>query len=175
MIIKRIPLEKLNPAVYNPRKDLRPGDPEYQKLKNSIETFGCVQTIVWNERTGNVVGGHQTLKVLRDLGLTEADVSVVDLDESHEKALNIALNKISGEWDDEKLNTLLTELEADADFDMALIGFDPDEIDRLCNGMTADDSTDNISNGSKELDPDEYKDDKFDCMCPRCGFRFNKP
>ena len=131
MTLQTMPLEKLNPAVYNPRKDLRPGDPEYEKLKHSIETFGCVQAIVWNKRTGNVVGGHQTLKVLKDIGRTEAEVSVVDLDDEHEKALNIALNKISGSWDNDKLDALLTELAADADFDMELTGFDPDEIDAL--------------------------------------------
>jgi ParB-like chromosome segregation protein Spo0J len=138
MVVKKMPLDKLNPAAYNPRKDLRPGDPEYEKLKNSIETFGCVQTIVWNERSGNVVGGHQTLKILRDLGLTEADVSVVDLDDSHEKALNIALNKISGEWDEAKLSEILSELCDDADFDISLTGFDPDEIDQISASMAED-------------------------------------
>lgn len=138
MTVKKIPLEQLNPATYNPRKDLRPGDPEYEKLKQSIETFGCVQTIVWNKRTGNVVGGHQTLKVLKDLGLTEADVSVVDLDESHEKALNIALNKITGEWDEAKLNAILSELCEDTDFDISLTGFDPNEIDQISADMAED-------------------------------------
>lgn len=138
MAVKKMPLDKLNPAAYNPRKDLRPGDPEYEKLKHSIETFGCVQTIVWNERTGNVVGGHQTLKVLKNLGLTEADVSVVDLDESHEKALNIALNKISGEWDEAKLDKILSELCDDTDFDISLTGFDPDEIDQISENMAED-------------------------------------
>lgn len=66
MEIREVPVEKLNPAAYNPRKDLKPGDPEYEKLKRSLDTFGCVEPIVWNERTGNVVGGHQRLKVLKN-------------------------------------------------------------------------------------------------------------
>ena len=59
MEIRKLPLEKLNPAKYNPRKDLKPSDPEYEKLKKSMETFGYVEPIVWNKRTGQIVGGHQ--------------------------------------------------------------------------------------------------------------------
>jgi ParB-like chromosome segregation protein Spo0J len=95
--LQKIPLEKLNPAAYNPRKDLQPGDAEYEKLLASIEEFGYVDPIIWNKRTGNVVGGHQRLKILIHLGYTEIDVVVVDLDELREKALNVALNKIQGE------------------------------------------------------------------------------
>ena len=90
MRIEKIPIEKLNPAKYNPRKDLQPGDPEYEKLKKSIEEFGYVEPIVWNERTGNVVGGHQRLKILKELGRTEIEVTVVDLDEIKEKTLNLS-------------------------------------------------------------------------------------
>ncbi len=58
MDIRKIPIEKLNPAPYNPRQDLRPGDAAFEKLRRSMSEFGCVEPIVWNERTGNVVGGH---------------------------------------------------------------------------------------------------------------------
>lgn len=129
--IRKMPLRELHPADYNPRVDLQPGDPEYEKLKRSVLTYGCVQLIVWNERTRNVVGGHQTIKVLQDLGLEETEVSVVDLDENSEKALNVALNKISGDWDEDKLTELIREL-AEADgFDAALTGFDEEEIEEL--------------------------------------------
>jgi ParB-like chromosome segregation protein Spo0J len=169
MTIKKVPLEKLNPAAYNPRKDLRPGDPEYEKLKHSIETFGCVQTIVWNERTGNVVGGHQTLKVLKDLGLTEADVSVVDLDESHEKALNVALNKISGEWDNEKLFEVIKSLNEE-DIDATISGFDEDEIEQILEATTNDLNLDDFFADAPEKSEKENPEKSI--TCPKCGFVF---
>ena len=58
MIIKTIPITQINPAAYNPRKDLQPGDPKYKKLKKSLTEFDCVEPLVWNEDTGNLVGGH---------------------------------------------------------------------------------------------------------------------
>lgn len=65
MELRRIELGKLKEAAYNPRVALKPGDAEFEKLKRSIETFGDVEPIVWNERTGNIVGGHQKLAVQR--------------------------------------------------------------------------------------------------------------
>ena len=84
-------------------------------MKNSrkaCHTFGYVEPLVWNKRTGSLVGGHQRFKILLEQGLKEVDVSVVDLDLEKEKTLNIALNKISGDyhWDDKKLGALLDEL-----------------------------------------------------------------
>jgi len=134
--IQKIRAEQLNPAAYNPRKDLRPGDKEYEKLKRSIEEFGCVELIVWNKRTGNVVSGHQRLKILLEYGHTEIDCVVVDLDEQREKALNIALNKIQGEWDENKLAEVMADLDAGA-FDVSLTGFDAAEIDELLNKFYA--------------------------------------
>src|SRR5688572_1371068 len=71
MHVKRISISKVNPAPYNPRKDLQPGDPEYEKLKLSMAQFGCVEPLVWNKRTGNLVGGHQRFKILLEQGATE--------------------------------------------------------------------------------------------------------
>jgi len=130
MIIEKRPVEDLQAAEYNPRKDLKPGDPEYEKLKRSIEEFGYVEPVIWNKRTGKVVGGHQRLKVLKDLGMTEVDCVVVDLDESREKALNIALNKISGSWDNDLLANLLRDLDQSG-FDVTLTGFDLAEAQEL--------------------------------------------
>ena len=123
MVIELKKVTDLLPAEYNPRKDLKPGDAEYEKLKRSVEQFGYVEPVVWNKTTGKVVGGHQRLKVLQDMGYTEVDCVVVELTEEKEKALNIALNKISGEWDKDKLALLITDLQA-TDFDVSLTGFD---------------------------------------------------
>jgi DNA modification methylase len=130
MLIEKKNTAELLPADYNPRKDLRPGDPEYDKLKRSIEQFGYVEPVIWNKVTGCVVGGHQRLKVLIDMGITEVECVVVEMDVEKEKALNIALNKISGEWDKEKLALLIADLQG-ADFDVSLTGFDPAELDDL--------------------------------------------
>ena len=130
MLIEKKKATDLLPAEYNPRKDLKPGDPEYEKLKRSIEEFGYVEPVIWNKTTGRVVGGHQRLKVLIDLGITEVDCVVIEMDEAKEKALNIALNKISGDWDKDKLALLISDLQGEA-FDVSLTGFDPDEIDDL--------------------------------------------
>ena len=128
MLIEKKNTADLLPADYNPRKDLKPGDAEYEKLKRSIEQFGYVEPVIWNQTTGRVVGGHQRLKVLMDMGMTEVDCVVVAMDEEKEKALNIALNKISGDWDKDKLALLIADLQG-ADFDVSLTGFEPAEID----------------------------------------------
>lgn len=133
MILEKKLLSDLVPADYNPRKALKPGDAEYEKLKRSIQQFGFVEPIIWNKRTGLVVGGHQRLSVLKDLGVTEVDCVVVDFDHKKEAALNVALNKISGSWDDEKLQALFSDLELSG-FDTSLTGFEPVEIEGLFQG-----------------------------------------
>jgi DNA modification methylase len=131
MDIQKIQVSKINPAVYNPRVDLKPGDAEYEKLKSSINTFGYVEPLVWNKRTGNLVGGHQRLKVLVAQGATEVEVSVVDLPLEKEKALNLALNRIQGAWDEQKLASLLQELMRDSEIDIKTTGFDLPEISEI--------------------------------------------
>ena len=136
MNIQKIPAAKLKAAAYNPRKDLKPGDVEYEKLRRSIEEFGYVEPVIWNERTGNIVGGHQRFKVLAALGYDEVDCVVVDLDEQREKALNVALNKISGEFDIPLLTDLLRDLSDDG-FDASLTGFDAAEMEDLFKEKTS--------------------------------------
>src|SRR4051812_46587337 len=131
MKIARIAIGRLDPAPYNPRLDLKPGDPDYERLKRSLEEFGCVEPLVWNKRSGHLVGGHQRLKVLAANGDTHADVSVVSLSPEREKALNIALNKISGGWDEAKLAQLLDELSRTPGFDVELTGFDVPDVEAL--------------------------------------------
>lgn len=130
MQIETLKIDQLIPASYNPRKDLKPGDLEYEKLKRSILEFGYVEPVIWNKTTGRVVGGHQRLKVLRDMGISEVECVIIQMDEEKEKALNIALNKISGDWDKDKLALLISDLQG-ADFDVSLTGFEPAEIEAL--------------------------------------------
>lgn len=151
MVIEKKKTLDLLPAEYNPRKDLKPGDAEYEKLKRSVEQFGYVEPVIWNRTTGRVVGGHQRLKVLIDMGYTEVDCVVVELDEEKEKALNIALNKISGEWDKVKLALLITDLQG-ADFDVSLTGFEPAEIDALFKDTLYDKIKEDDFNVSAELE-----------------------
>ena len=131
MLIQPIKINEINTAEYNPRVSLKPGDSEYEKLKNSIKTFGYVEPLVWNKRTGTLVSGHQRLAVLKEEGFEEVEVSVVDLPLEQEKALNLALNKIRGDWDEEKLASLIEELSKTPEFDMGLTGFDAPEISEL--------------------------------------------
>lgn len=131
MQIKKVKIEEINPAAYNPRVDLKPGDQDYENLKKSIDTFGLVEPLVLNKRSGNLVGGHQRLKILIAAGFKEVEVSVVDLDPTQEKALNLALNKIQGDWDNEKLATLVEELTKIPDFDIGLTGFELPEISEI--------------------------------------------
>ncbi len=100
--LKVLPVKDLKPAEYNPRKKLKPGDKEYEKIKNSIEEFGFADPLVVNSDM-TVIGGHQRLTVSIDLGYTEVPCAVVDVDKNREKALNIALNKITGAWDENLL------------------------------------------------------------------------
>lgn len=141
-------IEELNAAAYNPRIALEPGMAEYEKLKASIQTFGDVEPIVWNKRTGNVVGGHQRLSVLKDLGAKTTLVSVVDLSDTEEKLLNIALNKIKGDWDKEKLEAILSDFDQSEAF---VAGFDPDEIALL-----------QADNSDLEQDLEDWLDDEED-------------
>lgn len=131
MEITKLPLSKINPAPHNPRKDLQPDDPEYRQIEASIDGFGFVEPLVWNRRTGNLVGGHQRFKILVRKGYRGIEVSVVDLDLEREKALNIALNKVQGTWDKEKLAVLLDELSRVPDFNIESTGFSPVEISQL--------------------------------------------
>ena len=127
--LKVLPVSVLKPAEYNPRKKLKPGDKEYEKIKNSIEEFGFADPLVVNADM-TIIGGHQRLTVAINLGYTEVPCAVVDVDKVREKALNIALNKITGAWDEEMLADLLTDLK-EADYDLDWTGFEAAEVEDL--------------------------------------------
>jgi len=111
MRIQRIAISRIDPAPYNPRVDLQPGDESYESIKRSLCEFGLVEPLVWNKRSGNLVGGHQRLKIIVESGETAVDVSVVDLAPKRERLLNLALNRIAGDWDEEKLSKMMADLE----------------------------------------------------------------
>ena len=117
-------INEISSAKYNPRKIT---DEAMGRLTKSLAEFGNIQPITWNVRTGNVVGGHQRLKVYKAMGKTDVDVWAVDLDEQKEKAANIALNKLSGEFDMPMLKDILEEIDT-GDLDMEITGFGMDEI-----------------------------------------------
>jgi len=128
MQFETLKLSELKYAHYNPRKELKAGDAEYEKIKRSIQEFGYVDPIIINfDRT--IIGGHQRATVLKDLGYDEVNVVLVDVDKIKEKALNIALNKISGEWQMDKLKDLLIELEHQ--IDLGVTGFEDEEFKEL--------------------------------------------
>lgn len=129
MKFEKIDISLLKPAEYNPRKDLKSTDKEYQKIKRSIEEFGYVEPIIVNS-DDTIIGGHQRLKVLKDLGYKEVDVVKVEVDKTKEKALNIALNKISGEWDMATLTEVMEDLQL-VNFDLEITGFDIDDINSI--------------------------------------------
>jgi len=125
--IETKPLAELQLAPYNPR--VISGE-TLDSLAASISRFGLVEPVVWNRRTGHVVGGHQRLKVLSAQGVEETDVVVVDLSPEEEKTLNLALNRIEGDWDLPKLAVVLEELKL-ADADLSLTGFGEEEIGEI--------------------------------------------
>ena len=124
-----LPIKDLNPAEYNPRKKLKPGDKEYEKIKNSIVEFGFADPVVINSDM-TIIGGHQRVTVAQALGYTEVPCAIVDVDKTQEKALNIALNKITGEWSQELLADLIEDLQK-SNIDVGVTGFEPPEIEQL--------------------------------------------
>jgi ParB-like chromosome segregation protein Spo0J len=114
-------VKDLLPADYNPRK-ISTG--QLNKLVKSIEEFGFVEPVVIN-KDNTVISGHQRLKAAHALGMEEVPVIQIDIPKGKEKALNIAMNRISGEWDEEKLQELLQEL---TDEERALTGMEEKEL-----------------------------------------------
>lgn len=120
-----IKLADIIPAPYNPREDIEPGTEEYKRLRKSLEDHGMVEPPVVNIHNMRCIGGNQRLTVLRDMGVREVLCSVIDQpDESKEMKLCLALNRIEGRWDTEKLGELLR----DDDVVQFETGFDPDEL-----------------------------------------------
>lgn len=155
-------LAEITPAEYNPRKRLEPGDKEYEALKNSLERFGVAEPLVVNETTGKLVSGHQRLNVLLEMGMEEVEVVLVELDEEQEKLLNIAMNKIEGDWDYKKLEALFSEISA---ADIKFTGFSEGELQNLFEDSGGDpdfgdDESEEDGDGAEEEDGGDDGDDQ---------------
>ena len=135
MKIRNLKISDLAPAAYNPRVSLSPDDPRYVAIAKSLDEWGLVQPLVFNRRTKTLVSGHQRLRVLQARGETHAECVVVDLPLAREKALCLALNKISGGWDKEKLSTLLDELVQIPELNLQVTGFELPEVEQLLQGV----------------------------------------
>ena len=125
-IEQRDPAE-LVPADYNPRQI---DNHQLEALKRSLDRWGFVEPVVMNKRTGRIVGGHQRVKAALALAVPEVPTVWVDIDEEGEKALNIALNQISGDWREDKLALLLDELQGKGQ-SLEDLGFAQDRLDDL--------------------------------------------
>ncbi|MCK9435603.1 MAG: ParB N-terminal domain-containing protein [Synergistaceae bacterium] len=149
-------IDKLKPADYNPRTI---SEPALIGLKTSIERFGLVQPIVMNKRTGNIVGGHQRVKALQAMGKKTAQVIMVDLPESEEKALNVTLNNpnIEGNFTAD-LGDILAEIKLNLDLeDFELLNLNNLEVP----------SFDPIG-----IEDQPRLDEKAKITCPECGHEF---
>ena len=185
MELTRISADDIRPAPYNPRRDLRPDDPAYITLRASLAEFGTVEPLVWNRRTGNLVSGHQRYKILRADGATEFDVSVVDMGPERERSLNLAMNKVGGDWDTERLHALLNELADLPDFDFTPTGFDASDLaslaDVLANPLFRPDdeptiatrtvTTEDVARVAGRMDVTTVNN-VTEVTCPHCGESF---
>jgi DNA modification methylase len=126
--MQRIKIADMLPAANHTRTDLQPNDLAYEQLLRSIDEFGYIDPIIWNKRTGNIVGGHQRFKILKHLGETEVDCVVIDEDEVREAVINITLNKVTGSWCIPKLATAFTAIEG-AGFNLDVTGWSLKERD----------------------------------------------
>ena len=154
MEFKKLKIDALIPASYNPRKKLKPGDAEYEKIKNSITEFGYVDPIIVNSDM-TIIGGHQRWSVLKALGYDEVDCVVIEIDKTKEKALNIALNKVTGEWNKKLLADLIKDLQS-LDYDVSMTGFEPPEIDELFNDVHSKDVKDDKFDLDRALDDEAF-------------------
>ena len=130
--IKQVPINSIHPDPANPR---RISDKDLENLTRSIKEFGLIDPVICRRETRMVIGGHQRLLAARKLGMKTVPVIFLDLDEEKAKLLNVALNNISGEFDEELLGQLLAGLNGSTDLDLSLTGFDDKEIDLLMKGL----------------------------------------
>ena len=204
MKIEKIKLTDLVPANYNPRQISKE---EKKKLENSINNFGIVEPILINLSNNRIIGGHQRFDVLFDQHLLDnniyAEVNLLRLNESYgwvfpdndknlesedmEKALNLVLNRVSGDWDGEKLHQVFNDLQESGFNQMGLTGFDNSEItgftglNNKLNNDTLAENDEEVTLDSSMIIPEdepEYDESIADSIetitCPRCGYELPK-
>lgn len=166
MTMERKRLSDMNAAKYNPRTM---SEEAYFGLKSSIEVFGYVDPIVWNQRTGNVVGGHQRMRALAEKGFQEADVVVVDVDEATEKAMNVALNndRISGSFTSDLHKLLGDIMEHVGDMNFSSLKYD--ELS-MSVGLPPESIEIPYYDESNVLPKQDEK--HREVTCPKCGHAF---
>ena len=129
MKITLVNINNLNPAEYNPRQI---SNKQYEDLKASMEKFGCVDPIIINinpKRLNVVVGGHQRLRILRELGAEKVPTVSVNLSQEDERELNVRLNKNGGDWDIDLLSNFdIVDLK-EWGFKEIELGFNIDKIE----------------------------------------------
>ena len=132
MTVEVVPIDLLRQDPANPR---RISAEELDSLERSLRQFGFIQPVIARRDDGTVIGGHQRLVAARRLGLKTVHVTYLDISVEQARLLNLALNKISGSWDDALLARLLADLQATPDLDLSLSGFGEDEIADLLRGL----------------------------------------
>ncbi len=131
MQVEQVAIDTLRPDPANPR---RIGEAELEALTRSIGEWGLVQPVLARRADRVVIGGHQRLVAARKLGLKTVPVVWLDLTQEQARLLNVALNRISGEWDSDLLGQLLRDLSATVD-DLTLSGFDEGELEKLMKSL----------------------------------------
>src|SRR5665811_1980819 len=130
--VEFVPLDDLRPDPANPR---RIGEDELDALERSLRQFGFVQPVLARRDDRTVIGGHQRLVAARRLGLTTVPVTWLDVSVEQARLLGLALNKISGSWDDALLARLLADLQTTPNVDLTLSGFGEDEVKDLLRSL----------------------------------------
>jgi ParB-like chromosome segregation protein Spo0J len=134
LAVQQVSVDRLRPDPANPR---RISDEELESLTRSLREFGFVQPIVARREDATVIGGHQRLTAAVRLGMTSVPVVWLDLPPEQARLLNLALNRISGEFDEQLLARLVAELDAGIDVDLTLSGFGEDELTDLMRSLDA--------------------------------------
>lgn len=170
MKIETVNINSLISPDFNPRLM---SEEEMNKLEMSLKNYGYIDPIIVNRYNNHIVGGNQRYEALKSLGYTDIDVIFIDEpDLNREKALNLALNKISGEWDTPKLETIIGELNSEG-FDLDLTGFDKIELKEMSlekNIPLWDDVPDDLDNVTGDLIQEQKEKEKKDkIICPHCG------